>query len=54
MERARGAGLLICLFTLYCVLFSQGLKASALGTLFGALSAVPLTVHVYNRLFTTR
>ena len=49
MRRARNAGLVLCLFTLYCVLLSQGLKANALSTLFGALAAVPLTVHLYRR-----
>ncbi len=49
MRRAKDAGLVLCLFTLYCVLLSQGLKANALSTLFGALAAVPLTVHLYRR-----
>ena len=49
MRRAKNVGLVLCLFTLYCVLLSQGLKANALSTLFGALAAVPLTVHVYGR-----
>lgn len=40
---------MLCLFVLYCVLLSQGLKANALSTLFGALAAVPLTVHLYRR-----
>ena len=50
MRRAKNAGLVLCLFTLYCVLFSQGLKANATSTLFGALAAVPLTVHLYGRM----
>jgi hypothetical protein len=41
--------LVLCLFILYCVLLSQGLKANATSTLFGALAAVPLTLHVYRR-----
>ena len=49
MKRSKNAGLVLCLFTLYCVLLSQGLKANAFSTLFGALAAVPLTVHLYKR-----
>ena len=49
MRRAKDVGLVLCLFTLYCVLLSQGLKANALSTLFGALAALPLTVHLYRR-----
>ena len=51
MSRAKNAALVLCLFILYCVLLSQGLKANALSTFFGALVAVPLTVHVYNRVW---
>lgn len=51
MRRVRNAGLVLCLFILYCVLLSQGLKANALSTLFGALAAVPLTVHLYNHVW---
>ena len=51
MRRIRNAGLVLCLFILFCVLLSQGLKANALSTFFGALAAVPLTVHLYNRLW---
>jgi hypothetical protein len=43
--------LVICLFVVYCVLLSQGLKASAASAFFVALAAVPLTVHVYRRLW---
>jgi hypothetical protein len=50
VRRIRSATLVLCLFILYCVLLSQGLKANALSTFFGALAAVPLTVHLYNRL----
>jgi len=46
MKRAKAATLLVCLFVVYCVLLSQGLKASAAIAFFGALAAVPLTVHV--------
>ena len=54
MKRAKDATLVICLFVVYCVLLSQGLKASAASTFFGALAAVPLTVHVYQRLWPLR
>ncbi len=50
MRRAKGAMLILCLFVLYCVLLSQGLKATPVSTFFGALAAVPLTVYVYHRL----
>ena len=51
MKRAKDATLVLCLFVVYCVLLSQGLKASAVSTFFGALAAVPLTVHLYRRLW---
>ena len=51
MKRAKDATLVLCLFIVYCVLLSQGLKASAVSTFFGALAAVPLTVHLYRRLW---
>ena len=51
MKRAKDATLVFCLFVLYCVLLSQGLKASAASAFFGALAAVPLTVHLYGRLW---
>ena len=51
MNRAKNASLVFCLFVLYCVLFSQGLKANAASAFFGALAAVPLTVHVYHRIW---
>ena len=51
MKRAKDATLVVCLFVLYCVLLSQGLKASAASAFFGALAAVPLTVHLYRRLW---
>ena len=51
MKRAKDAALLVCLFVLYCVLLSQGLKASAASTFLGALAAVPLTVHLYHRVW---
>ena len=54
MKRAKDATLVICLFVVYCVLLSQGLKASAASAFFGALAAVPLTVHVYRRLWPLR
>jgi hypothetical protein len=49
VRRIRNATLVLCLFILYCVLLSQGLKANALSTFVGALAAVPLSVHLYNR-----
>src|ERR1700683_2131238 len=49
MKRAKNATLVFCLFIVYCVLLSQGLKASAASAFFGALAAVPLTVHIYRR-----
>ena len=51
MRRAKNATLVLCLFILYCVLLSQGLKASAVSAFFGALAAVPLTVHLYHRVW---
>jgi hypothetical protein len=51
MKRAKDATLVVCLFVLYCVMLSQGLKASAASAFFGALAAVPLTVHLYHRLW---
>ena len=49
MKRAKDASLVFCLFVVYCVLLSQGLKASTGSAFFGALAAVPLTVHLYRR-----
>ena len=51
MNRAKNASLVFCLFVLYCVLLSQGLKASGASTFFGALAAVPLTLHLYRRIW---
>ena len=51
MRHAKNGMLVLCLFVLYCVLLSQGLKASAASTFFGALAAVPLTVHLYHRVW---
>jgi hypothetical protein len=51
MKRTKHTMLVICLFVVYCVLFSQGLKASAASAFFGALAAIPLTVHLYGRLW---
>jgi hypothetical protein len=51
MRHAKNGALVLCLFVLYCVLLSQGLKASAGSAFFGALAAVPLTVHLYHRLW---
>ena len=51
MRRAKNATLVLCLFVLYCVLLSQGLRASAGSAFFGALAAVPLTIHIYHRIW---
>ena len=51
MNRAKNAGLVFCLFVVYCVLLSQGLKANGASAFFGALAAVPLTVHLYHRIW---
>jgi len=51
MRHAKNGALVLCLFVLYCVLLSQGLKASAASAFVGALSAVPLTVHLYHRVW---
>src|SRR5579872_5435449 len=51
MRKAKNGTLVLCLFVLYCVLLSQGLKASAASAFFGALAAVPLTVHLYHRVW---
>ena len=51
MNRAKNASLVFCLFVLYCVLLSQGLKATGTSAFFGALAAVPLTVHLYHRVW---
>ena len=48
MRYAKNATLVLCLFVLYCILLSQGLKASAASAFFGALAAVPLTIHLYH------
>jgi hypothetical protein len=51
MRHVKNGALVLCLFVLYCVLLSQGLKASAASAFFGALAAVPLTVHLYHRVW---
>ena len=51
MNRAKNASLVFCLFVLYCVVLSQGLKATGASAFFGALAAVPLTVHLYHRIW---
>jgi hypothetical protein len=51
MRHAKNGVLVLCLFVLYCVLLSQALKASAASAFFGALAAVPLTVHLYHRVW---
>jgi hypothetical protein len=51
MRHAKNSTLVLCLFVVYCVLLSQGLKANAASAFLGALAAVPLTVHLYRRLW---
>ena len=51
MRHTKNGALMLCLFVLYCVLLSQGLKASVASAFFGALAAVPLTVHLYHRVW---
>ena len=51
MRHTKNGALVLCLFVLYCVLLSQGLKASVASAFFGALAAVPLTVHLYHRVW---
>ena len=51
MRHAKNGTLVLCLFVLYCVLLSQGLKPAAASAFFGALAAVPLTVHLYHRVY---
>ncbi|HKE25562.1 MAG TPA: hypothetical protein VKB88_24560 [Bryobacteraceae bacterium] len=54
MERLKNAGLVFCLFVVLMVVFSSYFRASAVGTLFGALAGTPLLVHVFNRLVPSR
>ena len=51
MRHTKNGALVLCLFVLYCVLLSHGLKASTASAFFGALAAVPLTVHLYHRVW---
>jgi hypothetical protein len=51
VKRAKDTILVLCLFVVYCVLLSEGLKANTVSAFFGALAAVPLTVHLYRRLW---
>jgi len=51
VRRAKNATLVLCLFVLYGVLLSQGLRAGAGAAFFGALAAVPLTIHIYRRIW---
>ncbi len=50
MERAKNAGLVLCLFVVLLVIFSSYFRANAAGAFFGALAGTPLLVHVLNRL----
>ncbi|MCZ2078352.1 MAG: hypothetical protein LC130_25555 [Bryobacterales bacterium] len=50
MRRLKNVGLIFCLFIVLLVIFSSYFRASAVGTLFGALAGTPLLVHVFNRL----
>jgi hypothetical protein len=54
MERLKNASLILCLFIVLAVIFSSYFRASAVGTLFGALAGTPLLVHVFNRLAPSR
>ena len=54
MERLKNASLIFCLFIVLAVIFSSYFRASAVGTLFGALAGTPLLVHVFNRLVPSR
>jgi hypothetical protein len=54
MERLKNASLIFCLFIVLAVIFSSYFRASAVGTLFGALAGTPVLVHVFNRLLPCR
>lgn len=54
MRRLKDAGLIFCLFIVLLVIFSSYFRASAVGTLFGALAGTPLLAHVFNRLAPAR
>jgi hypothetical protein len=50
MERVKNAALVFCLFIVLLVIFSSYLRATAVGSFFGALAGTPLLVHVFNRI----
>ena len=50
MERVKNAALVFCLFIVLLVIFSSYFRASAVGSLFGALAWTPLLVHAFNRI----
>ena len=50
MERLKNAALVFCLFIVLVVILSSYVRASQVGTFFGALAGTPLLVHVFNRL----
>ena len=54
MQRVKNAALIFCLFIVLLVIFSSYLRASAVGTLLGALAGTPLLVHIFNRLAPSR
>ncbi len=54
LERLKNASLIFCLFIVLAVIFSSYFRASAVGTLFGALAGTPVLVHVFNRLVPSR
>ena len=54
MERIKNAGLVFCLFVVLLVIFSSYFRANELGTLFGALAATPVLVHIFNRVAPSR
>lgn len=54
MQQVKNAALILCLFVVLLVIFSSYFRASAVGTLLGALAGTPLLVHVFNRLVANR
>jgi hypothetical protein len=54
MERVKNAALVFCLFIVLLVIFSSYFRATAVGSLFGALAGTPLLVHIFNRVAPSR
>ena len=50
MERVKNAALVSCLFIVLLVIFSSYLRATAVGSFFGALAGTPLLIHAFNRM----